>query len=65
MTFARLAGAACCLIAISLWLQSGGMAVLIIWARRVLSRDIQKLGLLHSMVLVVRVTVAIIVLNLL
>ncbi len=65
MIFARQAGAALGLIAISLWLQTGGLAVIICWARTALNRDIHKLGRLRSMVLMVRLTAAMIGLHLL
>ncbi len=65
MIFVRRAGAAVALINLSLWLQSGGMAALIGWARTTLGPDTHKLGPLRSAVLMVRFTTAIIALHVL
>jgi hypothetical protein len=65
MTFVRQASAAVTLITLSLWLQSGGMAALIRWARTSLGPDTHKLGPLRSAVLMVRFTAAIIALHVL
>ena len=64
MTFFRQASAAAILIALTLWLQTAGMALLIHWARAKLASNIQKLGPLLSAVLMVRFTTAIIALHL-
>jgi voltage-gated potassium channel len=56
-------GAAFVLVMLTLWLQSGGMAALITWARRAVAGDIHKLGPLHIAVLVVRLTMALIALQ--
>ncbi len=65
MTFVRQASAAVALITLSLWLQCGGMAALIGWARTSLGPDTHKLGPLRSAVLMVRFTTAIIALHVL
>src|SRR5260370_7068141 len=65
MTFVRQASTAVALINLSLWLQSGGMAALIGWARISLGPDIHKLGPLRSAVIMVRFTTAIIALHVL
>jgi hypothetical protein len=51
------------LILLTLWLQCGGLAALIFWARRVVARDLHRLGLFRSAALVVRLTAAVIVLQ--
>jgi len=51
------------LVMLTLWLQSGGMATLITWARRAVAGEIHKLGPLHIAMLVVRLTMALIVLQ--
>jgi len=65
MTFVRQTAAAVAFITLSLWLQSGGMAALIGWARISLGPDTDKLGPLRSAVLMVRFTTAIIALHVL
>ena len=65
MTYAPQASAAVALIALSLWLQSGGMAALIGWARTSLGPDTHKLEPLRAAVLMVRFTTAIIALHVL
>src|SRR5260370_3573100 len=65
MTFVRQTSTAVALINLSLWLQSGGMAALIGWARIRLGPDTHKLGPLRSAVLMVRFTTAIISLHVL
>ena len=65
MTFVRQTAAAVALIILSLWVQSGGMAALIRWARTSLGPDTHKLGPLRSAVLMVRFTAAIIALHVL
>ena len=63
MTIVRQTSAAVALITLSLWLQCGGMAALIRWARTSLGPDTHKLGPLRSAVLMVRFTTAIIALH--
>src|SRR5260370_12130692 len=63
MTSVRQASAAVALITLSLWLQSGGIAALIGWARTSLGPDTHKLGPLRSALLMVPFTTAIIALH--
>ena len=56
-------GAALLLITLTLWLQCGGIAVLVTWARRAVAGDIHKLTPLRTAGLVVRFTTALIVLH--
>ncbi len=51
MTFVHQTSTAVALIALSLWLQCGGIAALIGWARISLGPDTHKLGPLRSAVL--------------
>jgi voltage-gated potassium channel len=51
------------LIAITLWLQSAGVAVLIAWVRRALRGDMQQIGAFRSAALIVRFTAAVVVLH--
>jgi voltage-gated potassium channel len=51
------------LITLTLWLQSAGVAVLIAWVRAVLTGDIREMGALGSAALVVRLTMAVVVLH--
>jgi voltage-gated potassium channel len=51
------------LLILTLWLQCAGVAVLIAWLRRVAARDLYSLGPIRSAELVVKSTVAIIVLH--
>lgn len=51
------------LLILTLWLQCAGVAMLIAWLRRVAARDISKLGPFRAAELVVKSTVAIIVLH--
>jgi voltage-gated potassium channel len=55
MEFVRLTIAAAVLVALSLWIQCAGMATLINWGLAYLAHK-QRLSLLHSTVLIVRVT---------
>src|ERR1700756_5422986 len=55
--------AAVLLLILTLWLQCAGVAVLIEWLRRVAARDLYSLGPIRSAELVVKSTVAIIVLH--
>ena len=63
MTLTREIGIAVCIVIITLWLQSAGLAALIHWVRQALSSDAHRLGPLRSAVLVVRLTTAVIVLH--
>ncbi len=56
-------GAAFLLVTITLWLQCGGIAVLITWVRRAVAGDIHQLGQFRSAALVVRVMTAVIALH--
>ena|ERR1700733_12391048 len=63
MDFVRQAIAAAVLVALSLWIQCAGMAMLINWGLAYLARK-HRLSLLHSTVLIVRVTTLMIGLHL-
>jgi voltage-gated potassium channel len=63
MGFARQVGAAAILVSLTLWVQCAGMAVLIHWAKAVITRGIKGLYAWHSAVLMIRFTVAMIVLH--
>jgi voltage-gated potassium channel len=63
MTLLREIGVAARMVIVTLWLQSAGLAALILWIRRALARDLNKLGPFRSAVLVVRLTAAVIVLH--
>jgi hypothetical protein len=65
MMFAERAGAALVLVALTLWLQCGGIAGLIIWVRRSATGDIHKLGPFHTARLVVRLTTMMVALHVL
>ena len=54
---------AVCMVMVTLWLQSVGLAVLILWIRRAVAGDPHKFGPFRSAALVVRLTVAVIVLH--
>jgi voltage-gated potassium channel len=56
-------GTAFFLVTLTMWLECGGIATLITWARRAVSGDIQELGPFRSAALVVRVTTAVIALH--
>ena len=56
-------GVAACMVMVTLWLQSVGLAALILWIRRALASDLHRLGPFRSAVLVVRLTAAVIVLH--
>jgi len=53
-------GAVFFLVTLTMWLECGGIATLITWARRAAAGDIQKLGAFRSAALVVRFTAALI-----
>ena len=63
MALIREIGIAVCIVIITLWLQSAGLAALIHWARHALASDAHRLGPFRSAVLVVRLTAAVIVLH--
>ena len=56
-------GAELPLITVTLWLQSAGVAILIVWVRRALGGDMQELGAIRSAALLVRFTAAVVVLQ--
>jgi voltage-gated potassium channel len=51
------------LVTLTLWLQSAGIAALMAWVRRALARDIREMSALRSAALVVRLTMAVVVLH--
>ena len=51
------------LVTLTLWLDCGGIAGLIAWARRAVAGDIHKLGPFRSAALVVRIAIAVIALH--
>jgi len=63
MTLVREIGIAVGIVIVTLWLQSVGLAALILWIRRAVASDLHRLGPLRSAVLVVRLTAAIIALH--
>ena len=63
MSFASQVGAAAILVTATLWLQCAGMAALIRWARACMARRIQELGSWRSAALMIRFTVAMIILH--
>jgi voltage-gated potassium channel len=63
MTLLREFGVAARMVIVTLCLQSAGLAALILWIRRALAGDLQRLGPFRSAVLVVRLTGAVIVLH--
>lgn len=63
MTLVREIGVAVCMVMVTLWLQSVGLAALILWIRRAVAGDLHRLGPLRSAALVVRLTGAVIVLH--
>jgi voltage-gated potassium channel len=58
MTFVRQTSVAALLVALTLWLQSAGVGVLIIYARTSLASDMHRFGPLRSAALMVRFTTA-------
>ena len=56
-------GAELPLITLTLWFQSAGIAALIAWVRRALARDIREMSALRSAALVVRLTMAVVLLH--
>ena len=61
--FVREICAAAVLIILTLWLQCGGIATLITWFRGAVAGDTDKFGLFRTSVLVVRLTIAVVVLQ--
>ena len=55
--------AAVLLLLLTLWLQCAGVAALIEWLKRVLTRDTHDFGPIHSAALVVKSSIAVIVLH--
>src|ERR1700722_12690719 len=51
------------LINLTLWLQSAGVATLVAWVRRALAGDIREMSAIRSAALVVRLTMAVVVLH--
>jgi voltage-gated potassium channel len=62
--FVREICAAAVLILLTLWLQCGGIAMLITWFRGSVAGDTDKFGLFRTAVLIVRFTTAVVVLHL-
>jgi hypothetical protein len=62
MSLRRL-GAELVLLTLTLWLQSAGVAALIVWVRRALESNLLTIGGLRSTTLVVRLTAAVVVLH--
>jgi voltage-gated potassium channel len=65
MDFIRQASVAAVLIVLTLSFHSGGMVVLIQWGRGHFVRDISRIGVLRSAVLIIQFTGVMIVLHLL
>ena len=63
MTFFHQIGTAVLLVILTLWLQCAGIGVLILWVRRSVGGDLDRLGLFRSAVLIVQLTAAVIVLH--
>ena len=63
MTLFNQIATAVLLLVLTLWLQCAGVAALIEWLKRVLSRDTHDFGPLHAAALVVKSSVAVIVLH--
>jgi len=63
MSLLREIGIAVRMVIVTLWLQSVGLAVLILWIRRAVAGDLHRLGPFRSAALVVRLTSAVIVLH--
>jgi len=63
MALVRKIGIAVLIVMVTLWLQSLGLAALILWIRRALASDLDRLGPVRSALLVVRLTGAVIVLH--
>jgi voltage-gated potassium channel len=63
MTIFREIGTMVLLVILTLWLQSAGLAALIIWVRRAVAGDLHRLGPFRSTALVVRLTATVVVLH--
>ena len=63
MALIREIGITVCIVMVTLWLQSAGLAALIHWVRHALASDAHRLGPFRSATLVVRLSAAIIVLH--
>jgi voltage-gated potassium channel len=63
MSLFREIGIAVQMVIVTLWLQSVGLAVLILWIRRAVAGDLHRFGPFRSAALVVRLTGAVIVLH--
>jgi voltage-gated potassium channel len=63
MTLVREICIAIGMVIVTLWLQSAGLAALILWIRRAVAGDLHRLGAFRSAILVVRLTGAVIVLH--
>ena len=63
MTLFNQIAAAVLLLVVTLWLQCAGVAALVEWLKRVLTGDTHDFGPLHSAALVVKSSVAVIVLH--
>jgi voltage-gated potassium channel len=63
MSLVREIGIAVCMVMITLWLQSVGLAAIIIWIRHAVGGDLHKFGPFRSAALVVRLTGAVLVLH--
>src|SRR4029077_20513608 len=63
MALIREIGIAVCIVIITLWLQSAGLAALLHWVRHALASDAHRLGPLRSAVLIVRLTATVILLH--
>jgi voltage-gated potassium channel len=63
MALVREIGIAVWMVIVTLWLQSVGLAVLILWIRRAVAGDLHRLGPFRAAALVVRLTGAVIVLH--
>jgi voltage-gated potassium channel len=63
MIFARQAGIAVFLVALTLWIQCLGIAELIHWARASIDRGVARLTALHAAILMIRFSVLVIVLH--
>jgi len=63
MTFARQAGIAVFLVAVTLWIQCAGVGVLIAWARASIERGIARLSAVRAAALMIRFSTLVIVLH--
>jgi voltage-gated potassium channel len=63
MTFARQAGTAVLLVALTLWIQCLGIALLIHWVRTSIDRGVARLSTLHAAILMIRFSILVIALH--